>query len=130
MSTRSSLPQQPVITNGDMSQASITSKPTILNLLTVGSYSYSWVGTSPVGTVQLEASNDYSLDATGKVQNAGTWNILPVTYNGTTVNTVPVTGSTGNGLIDWTTGAYALRTTYLKTSGTGSLQVIFNGKVC
>jgi hypothetical protein len=129
MSTRPTLPHQPVITNGDMSLASITSKPTILFMLTVGSYSFSWAGTSPVGTVQLEGSNDYALNADGTVQNAGTWTIFPVIYNGTTVSTVPVSGNTGNGIIDWTTGVYALRVTYIKTSGIGSLQVIFNGKV-
>lgn len=131
MSTRSNLQPQPVITNGDMSQATITSAPTILKSLTVGSYAYSWSGTAPVGAISVEVSNDYALDADGRtVKNAGNW--IPIYFQlngGASANSAPVSGNTGKGLIEWSTGANAIRTVYTKTSGLGALQSVVNGKV-
>lgn len=130
MSTRSSLRPQPVVTNGDMALSSLTSDVTILQSLTVGTYSYSWAGSSPVGAIALQISNDYKLSADGRtVENAGTWTSVTLDLNGTLVDAIPITGNSGNGIIEWTTGAYAIRTVYTKTSGTGTLNVIFNGKV-
>lgn len=130
MSTRSNLRPQAVITNGDMSQASTTSSVTILQSLTVGSYTYSWAGTTPIGTLSVQISNDYSVNPDGTVKNAGTWNTIFFTLDGATVvNSAPVTGNSGNGVIEWSTGAYAIRTIYTKTSGTGTLQAVVNGKV-
>lgn len=119
------------ITNGDMSQATITSKVTIINQLSMMSYGYSWSGTSPIGTLIVQVSNDYSLNADGQtIKNAGTWNTLTLEYNGSAVTSVPVSGNTGNGLVDiFQTGAYAIRTVYTKVSGTGSLQATLNAKV-
>lgn len=129
MADRPKLSQQPVIVNGDMS-GNITSKVTILNQLTVGTYTYSWAGTSPVGAVSVQISNDHALNANGTVANAGTWVTVYFTLNGSsTVNSAPLTGNSGQGAIEWTTGANAIRTIYTFTSGTGSLQAIFNGKV-
>lgn len=129
MSTRSNLRPQPVIVNGDMSQASLTSLVTILQSLTVGSYSYSWAGTSPVGVVSVQISNDYKADGSNVI-NAGTWTTIYFTLNGSTVvNSVPVTGNSGTGIIEWSTGAYAIRTIYTKTSGVGTIQAVINGKV-
>lgn len=128
MSSRSNIRPQSVITNGDMS-GNITSSPTILQSLTVGSYSYSWSGNTPVGTISLQGSNDYALNADGTVRNAGTWTTFSLTLNGSSVSSIPISGNTGNGIIDWTTGVYALRTVYTFTSGTGTLQCIVNGKV-
>ncbi len=129
MSTRSNLRPQLVVTNGDMSAASITSNPTILQSLTTGSYSFSWSGAAPIGTVSVEVSDDYSLNPDGTVKNSGNWITVPLLYNGSVVQSVPVTGNTGAGFIDWSSGAYAIRTVYTKTSGTGTLQATFNGKV-
>lgn len=128
MSTRSNIRPQPVIENGDMS-GDLTSQITILQSVTVGSYSYSWVGTSPVGTIALQGSNDYALNQDGTVKNAGTWTDFTLDLNGTQVSSIPLTGDSGNGVIEWTTGVYALRTFYDRTSGTGTLQCIVNGKV-
>lgn len=129
MSTRSNLRPQPVIVDGDMS-GDITSKPTVLQSLTMGSYSYSWAGTAPVGNVKVQVSNDYALNPDGSVKNAGTWVDLYFLLNGAvTTNQAPVTGNSGEGLIDWSTGAYAIRTIFVFTSGVGTLQSIFNGKV-
>ncbi len=129
MSTRSNLKPHSVITNGNMA-GSLTSEPTVLQTLTVGAYTYSWSGTTPVGAISIEASNDYSLDAAGNVKNAGTWTALYFTLDGSTVvNSAPVTGNTGTGLIEFSTGAYAIRTKYTRTSGIGTLQAVIAGKV-
>lgn len=129
MADRPVLPQSPVIINGDMS-GNVISAPTILKQLTVGTYTYSWAGTAPVGAVSVQISNDYSLFANGTVNNPGTWITIYFTLNGATVvNAAPITGDSGEGAIEWSTGANAIRTIYTATSGVGALQAIFNGKV-
>ncbi len=129
MSTRTHLPPQPVIVAGDMSD-DITSDPTILQSMTGASYSLSWTGTSPVGTAAIEVSNDYALNGDGTVKNAGTWNVLTLDLNGTPVSSVPVTGNAGTGFIDIRkTMAYAIRLVYTSTSGIGTLDAVFVGKV-
>jgi hypothetical protein len=112
----------------------ITSAVTILQSVTLGSYSLSWAGTSPVGTIKLQSSDDYSVFASGLVNNAGTWTDLPLTVSlndGALASafSAPVSGNTGTGWIEWSTGAYALRLVFTFTSGTGRLQATFNGKV-
>lgn len=130
MSTRTNLRPQSVITSGDMSATSITSSVTVLQGLTVGAYTYSWSGTSPVGNIAVQISNDYSILPSGVVNNAGTWVTIYVTLNGAAVvNAIPVTGNTGEGAVEWSTGTYAIRTVYTKTSGIGTLQCVINGKV-
>lgn len=130
MSTRYFLSPQPVIVNGNMA-GNLTSTVTILQSKTVGTYSYSWAGATPVGNISVEISNDYQLGADGKtVLNAGNWTAIYFTLNGSTVvNAAPVTGNTGTGVIEFTTGAYAIRTKYTATSGTGTLQSVICGKV-
>ena len=130
MSTRTTLRPQVVIAAGDMSAASITSAPTILQSLTIPNYSVVWSGTTPIGTLAVQASDDYALNPDGTVQNAGTWNTLPLSLAGSSVTSIPVTGNTGNGMIDiYGLGAYAIRLVYTKTSGTGTLTAKINGKV-
>ena len=138
MSTRSNLRPQPVIgtVNGVNSGVSgamtgnITSVPTILQSLTNGTYTYNWSGTSPVGAISIQISNDYQLSQSGEVANAGTWTTIYFTLNGSSVvNSAPVTGNTGTGAIEWSSGAYAIRTLYTFTSGTGTLQAVISGKV-
>lgn len=130
MSLRPRIPPEQVITNGDMSTASITSAVTIIQSITLGTYSYSWSGTSPLGNLAIQISDDYSVYPNGAVNNAGTWNTVYVTLNGSSVvNAIPVSGNTGNGIVEWSSGAYAIRTVYTKTSGTGTLQAFFAGKV-
>lgn len=128
MADRPFLSPQNVITNGAMA-GNLTSKPTVMKNLTKAAYSYSWTGSTPVGTVSVQVSNDYALNPDGTVLNAGTWSTATVSYNGTQVTTVPVTGNTGNGFIELDTGAYAVRTIYTAGSGTGNMQVLFCGKV-
>jgi len=128
LSTRPYLKPNPVITNGDMS-GTITSKVTLLANATKASYAFSWTGSTPVGTVALQGSNDYALNPDGTVLAAGTWSTYTLTYLGTSVQSIPVTGNTGNGMIDVETGANAVRVVYTSGSGTGTMQCIFTGKV-
>jgi hypothetical protein len=129
MSERPLIKQYPSILNGDMS-GNITGLPSIIMRIPMISYSFSWSGSSPVGTISIQVSNDYSENAMGQVQNAGTWNNLPLVYNGSSVTVVPLSGSSGNGFIDVDSLAgYAIRPVYNFTSGTGTLQAICMAKV-
>jgi hypothetical protein len=129
MSFRPQLTPFQVITNGDMS-GNLTSLVTVIQKISMLSYSYSWSGTSPVGAVSVQVSNDYTLDATGKVLNAGTWNTITFESGGNSVTSVVISGNTGVGFIDiFQTGAFAIRTLYTYTSGVGNLQAWINGKV-
>ncbi len=109
---------------------SLTSSPTILQSLTKACYTVSWSGTSPVGTISVQGSNDYSINPNGTVLNAGTWNTMTLNVNGTPSTTVAITGNTGSGAVDiLETAFYAIRLIYTAGSGVGSLTAIFNGKV-
>lgn len=110
--------------------ANIISAPTIVQKLSMISYQASWAGTTPVGTISVQLSNDFSLNADGSIHNAGTWTTMTFNYNGSPATSVPVTGNTGNGMIDIdATGAYAIRLVYTAGSGTGTLQVTIAAKV-
>lgn len=129
MSLRPLIKPFPSIVNGSMA-GNLTGIPSIINQLSMMSYGFSWSGTSPVGTVSIQVSNDYALAVDGTVANPGTWNVLTLNFGGAAVTTIPVTGNTGNGLVDiLQTGAYAIRPIYTFTSGTGTLQAIFTAKV-
>lgn len=129
MAFRPQVTPHAVISNGNMS-GSITSGVTIIQKISMLSYSYSWSGSSPVGTISVEISNDYSLDGNGQVKNAGTWTTIPfIDANGDTVTSFDVSGNTGNGQVDIETAAYAVRTLYTRTSGSGTLQCLACGKV-
>lgn len=132
MSSRPSAGPTKVINNGNMATATLTSDVTLLPHLSMLSYGYSWTGTTPVGAVSVEVSNDYKVGPNGAALNAATatWNTLTFLYNGALVTSIPVTGNAGNGQIDiFQTGAYAIRTKYTKTSGTGTIQATVNCKV-
>lgn len=129
MSSRPLFKPHAVIVNGDMS-GDITSQVTVIQTLSMMSYSLSWVGTSPVGTAEVQVSNDYALGATGAVVNAGTWNTINLQYQGNAVSTIPITGNVDHAFIDIDElGAFAVRLKFTHTSGTGTLQVVFNAKV-
>lgn len=117
MSSRPAIKPFPVIVNGNMS-GNITSSVTIIDNLSMISYSYVWTGASPVGTVSVQVSNDYSKNAAGQVSNPGTWNTLPLS------NVPAISGNSSNGAIDIDANAfYAIRTVYNFISGTGTLNV-------
>lgn len=129
MSIRPEIKPYPVILNGSMA-GNITSSVTIIQKLSMISYGLSWIGTTPVGTIQVQVSNDYSIDATGETANAGTWNAITFSSAGLLVSSIPITGNTGNGFIDIDQiAAYAIRVVYTRTSGTGTLQCVLNAKV-
>ena len=123
MASRSILPPFPVISNGNMS-GSLISDVTILQHLSMLSYDISWSGSSPVGVISVQVSNSYALNPDGSVKNAGSWTTLTLS------SPTNVSGNTGNGFIDIdATAGYACRLVYTRTSGSGSLNVIVNGKV-
>lgn len=130
MSTRPYFVPYPVIDAESMA-SSITSDVTIIQKLSMPSYSYSWSGTSPVGTISVQISNDYSQNADGSVKNEGTWTAIYFQLDGgSMVNSAPVTGNTGTGFIDVPiTGAFAIRTVYTRASGTGTLTATLAAKV-
>lgn len=123
MSSRPQFDPYEVIEDGDMS-GNITSQVTIIQKLSLLSYGVSWTGTSPVGTMSVQVSNDYELNKDGSVRNAGTWNDLPLSAP------TAVTGNSGNGFIDiFATAGYAMRIKYNRVSGTGTMEVTATGKV-
>lgn len=128
MSTRTRLAP---ITLPTVNMASTTaSSPTILQGLSMVNYAVTWSGTSPVGTLALEFSNDYSLNPNGTANNAGTWDIVPLNVNGSFQTSASISGNTGNGMIDvQATGAYACRLLYTTVSGTGTMTITVAGKV-
>lgn len=129
MAFRPQISPMQVITNGAMT-GNITSLVTLVPKISMFSYSYSWTGSSPVGAVSVQFSNDYSIDSKGAVLNAGTWNTISFASSGSIVTSIAVSGNSGNGLIDiFQTGCYATRTIFTYTSGSGTLQAFINGKV-
>ncbi len=114
-------PQQ-VITAGDMS-GDIVSLVTVIDQLVMVSYSITWAGSSPVGTISVQVSNDYSENPAGGLRNPGAWVTLPLSAP------TPVSGNSDAGFIDIDAQAgYALRLLYTATSGTGQLNVVVMGK--
>lgn len=123
MSSRPQFSPFYVIKDGDMS-GSLTSKITVVQKLSLISYAVSWIGTSPVGVMSVEVSNDYSENADGTVKNAGTWTPLPLS------SSPAVSGNVDNGMIDIDLqGSYAMRLLYTRTSGTGLMQAVISAKV-
>lgn len=119
------------VINAQPMASNITSIPTIIQMVSMPSYSYSWAGATPVGTISVQISNDYEQNVDGSVKVAGTWTSIYFQLNGSTmVNSVPVSGNSGTGFIDVPiTGAYAIRTVYTAGSGTGTMTAIINAKV-
>lgn len=130
MSTRTRLAPETVLSAGDMSATSVSTKSTVLNSLTCLSYEVTWAGATPIGTLTLEVSNSYALNPAGGVATTGTWTTVPMDVGGAYATSIPITGNTGNGFIDVTLQAgYAARLTYTKSSGTGAINAVIAGKV-
>lgn len=119
--------------NSSSMGTNITSAPTILQSLTSASYSVAWsAGSTPVGNLSIEASNDVELGPDGNILNpsTATWTQMPMTVAGVLVNSIPVSGNSGNGVIELlTTAVYAIRLVYTRASGSGTLNVLVNCKV-
>jgi len=102
----------------------IVSDITIIQKLSLISYTIVWNGASPVGAMSVEVSNDYSQNADGSVKNAGNWVTLPLDAS------APVAGNSDVGFIDIDlNGGYAIRLRYTQVSGTGTMQATVAGKV-
>jgi hypothetical protein len=108
----------------------LTSAPTVLQSMSLVSYGIAWTGTSPVGTITVQASNDCTVSASGGV-TGGTWNTIPfLSSTGVIVTSFAVSGNTGNGML--TIGPvsfYACELVYTPTSGSGTLTVTVVGGV-
>lgn len=136
MSTRTTLRPQVVIPSAQATPANsgsmagnITSAPTILQSLTKLSYSVSWTGTSPVGTISVQVSNDFTPLAGGGV-TGGTWNTLPLNLSGAAVTSIPISGNTGNGFIDIESlSGGAVQLLYTFGSGVGTLTATVKAEV-
>jgi hypothetical protein len=94
-------------------------------------FQVTWSGTTPIGTIQVQTSLDYSQNVNGSVRNAGTWNAMPFLIStGELVTSMDVNGNTGIGTIDISSSAaYAIRVVYNRTSGTGTMPGSAHGVV-
>lgn len=130
MSTRTHLAPYTVFNAVSMASDQ-TSTPTVLSSLSSVSFDISWTGTSPVGTIEVQISNSYKLNAAGQQEVAGSWTTVPVMdSSGSIVSSIPVSGNTGSAFIDVVkTAGYAIRLFFDSTSGTGSLTAVVTGKV-
>lgn len=127
--SRTTLRPKLVITNGSMA-GDLTSLPTVLQSISGCSYALSWSGSTPVGTAEIQVSNDYALNPDSTVANSGTWTTVELNVAGSPASSIAISGNTGNAFIDIEkTMAYAIRLFYDRTSGTGTLNVTINGKV-
>lgn len=114
----------------DMSLPSTASAATILASNSTVSYSGTWTGTTPVGTISLQFSDDYSLNPNGTTNNAGTWETAPIAINGGFTTSAPVSGNLGTFRFDVTiTAANASRLLYTQGSGSGTLSIYVSGRV-
>ena len=123
MASRPLIPPHKVVDAGDMSD-DITSDVTVIQNITRIGYQVVWsAGSTPVGTVTVEVSNDYSQNGDGSERNAGSWTAVAGI-------SASVSGNSGNGYIDIADiSAYAIRLVYTRASGSGTLDVTICAKV-
>jgi hypothetical protein len=96
----------------DMSQASVTSNVTRTEYLDNVGIILSWTGTSPVGTLAIQASTDNT-----------TWVALDFG------STISISGNTGTHILNINQVPFSyLRAVYTKTSGTGTLTALLSSK--
>ena len=100
-----------VVSDGDMSGATVTSATTNIQYLDNIAYQLYWTGT-PTGTFDVQVSGDNT-----------NWASLPL-------NPVPAaTASSGSAFIDiYQTAANYIRVVYTRTSGSGTLNVLISAK--
>lgn len=104
--------------------ASVTSAATNIKNLDDCAYQVNFTGT-PTGAFTVEVSLDYAQDFMGNITNAGTWNTMVIT------GTFAPAGSAGSFYIPLpvTNAAPYVRLVYTRTSGTGTLNAFFSGKM-
>lgn len=123
------------ITNGDMSQASITSAVTNISFLDDVGVQFNWSG-APVGTFQIQISADHAQDYSSppNVTVPGNWVPLTFTYwdAGTstfiTGTTIPTSVGSPIYLDLALLSSPWIRAVYTKVSGTGTLQAFITAK--
>lgn len=110
------------VINGSMA-GSLTSAVTNIEFLdNIGIQAIWSSGSTPVGTLQVEISIDYAQDTFGNVTNPGTWTSLTTTAS--------VSGNTGNVYFDINQiSSPWIRLTYVRASGSGTLNAYVTGKM-
>lgn len=114
--------QVQILTDGDMSQATVVSSGIDLQHIFVGSIQATWTG-APVGNFTVEISNDkVAVGLTDPSQFVTHW----TTYTGSSQ-------AAGGGSGDWVwdianIGYRRVRLKYTKTSGTGTANAVWCGK--
>lgn len=108
--------QGPIMTNADMSLASINSVGVDLSFAKDGAVQAVWTG-APVGVLKLQISGDNVPDAASVVN----WS----DYSGSSIN---VSGP-GDAAYNFPNAGYRwLRLVYTKTSGTGTINATYTSK--
>lgn len=115
MSSRPLLRPQ-LVANAISMDATASSIPSNINMLSAASYTLSWENGAH-GDFTVEVSNDYVPDPSGVIPQEpadGTWVALPLS------NAVSTTGTAGTAFIDVVgTSAAWIRLTFTNTSNTG-----------
>jgi len=116
------IPPYKVISAGDMS-GDITGKVTSVTFSDTLTYGIAWTGTSPVGTMKVQGSLDYTETADHTVLDAGTWFDLPL------APAPAVSGATGTLSISLRFHSFPwLRLVYSRSSGTGTMTAWIAGR--
>jgi hypothetical protein len=114
-----------IISAGNMA-GNITSSVVQMQMVDDIALQFDWTG-SPVGSIAVQVSLNYSVDPGGAVLNPGTWATLPSSaFTGT--YPVPGTTTTPGYLEVPLSSSIAMRVVYTASSGTGSLTVLAAGK--
>ena len=123
MSRKNNLKPFKVLTAGDMSGSPISKVTNLIHLDNVAVQA-NWTGASPVGVIQVQVSNDYNQDELGNVLNAGNW--VPVV-----LSPIPsIAANSGSIFIDLNQLASQwVRVQYVRTSGTGSMDLWLSAKM-
>jgi hypothetical protein len=115
-------PPVKILTDGDMSLASLTSSVFETKLQDNIGIQVNFTGT-PTGAFAVQVSLDYEVATGGRVLNPGTWNSLPLSP------AVTASGSAGSAYIGINQlAAPYVRVVYTRTSGSGTLQIYGTGK--
>lgn len=112
-----------MVTDGNMSLASITSNPTNIAYMDNIVVQLNFTGT-PVGTFEIQVSIDYEQDDQGNVLNTGNWTALALSPN------PAAAGSAATIFLDLNQmGSMWVRVKYTRTSGTGTLNAFIAAKM-
>jgi len=112
----------PIIEDGDMSLASLTSEITNIQYLDNIVIELDFTGT-PTGTFEVQGSLSFERDIYGNVTNPGNWTALNL------VSSPVASGVAGTILIDMNQLSFPyIRVVYTRTGGTGVLNALIGGK--